>query len=62
MAGIFAFLGTCLSIATEPRDYREMAFVFTGFLLWTALLSSFPVTWWRNFRKDRKFLSQIEPA
>lgn len=53
LTGFFLFLATGLAIASDRRDYQDMAFVFCGFAIWIPLLSMFPATWLRQLLRRR---------
>ena len=51
---LFAIVATGMALTTEHRDRDDMAFVFCGLALWTALWATFPFAWLRTFLERRR--------
>ncbi len=54
LTAFFLFIGTGLAINVENRDHRDELFIFSGFIIWIALLSLYPITWGRSLLRSRK--------
>jgi hypothetical protein len=61
LVAFFIFIGIGLAITLEKSDYRDETFVFSGFIIWIALLSLYPITWGRSLLQSRRLRSLPNP-